>query len=480
VLLGASGTGKTETALRLATEAAGALGWQVIYLDAKGDVRTAARFGAAMHAAGKRRVEIFPATHYDGWRGDTTDILNRLLQTQDFTEEYYQAVAKQLLYLALTLPGRSGPARGANDLLGRLDLATLRTDYEGRPEARKLAGIDPKQAHGVFARYDGFFSALGGQLDGNWAFEDVDAAYLLLDGLALKEEAASLGRFLLDDFGHYVSRRKDANRRVLLIVDEFSALALKADAANLSERLRGHGATIFVTSQSYAGLGEQADRILEAANLLILHRTADPRRLIERAGMQRDIEAIHMVEEDELTGRATLRPRDRFKVDPNHVRALEPGEAFVIAHGRAEWARIAQVPVSQDVVAEVHATLVRALATALDRRRALVAPAGVDQPLVPEFLGSVREHSVTIPAILGNGSGKTPRRKRTRTLRRPMAETEPTASAPPRAGSAVTDTSDNGTLAGLSAITPYQVSDAPDTSELSREGGGEPGDVRPR
>jgi hypothetical protein len=372
-IIGASGSGKTQTALRLAAETAGALGWQVIYLDAKGDYATAARYFAAMTAAGvpASRIAMFPARSYDGWRGDGAGILNRLLATQDFTEEYYQAVAKQLLYLTLTLPNRgrrastdgtkatgaaaNGPGalpRGSHEMLRRLQLSRLQTAYKGRPEEGKLAGIDPKQAHGVLARYDGFFTTLAGKLDGDWSYEDVDAAYLLLDGLALREEAASLGRYLLEDFAHYAAKRKDPRRQTLLIIDEYSALSLQTDAANLFERLRSYGASIFVSAQSYAGLGSGVERILDTANLLIVQRTNDPRRLIERAGMVRRVEASHTIEDEMATGRRTVRGQDQVRVDPDAVRQLEVGEAVLIAHGRSERICVAPLRISEQAVAQ--------------------------------------------------------------------------------------------------------------------------------
>ena len=44
----------------------------------------------------------------------------------------------------------------------------------------------------------------GGGLDGEWAFEDVQTGYILLKGLELKDQTASLGRYMLEDFAHYV------------------------------------------------------------------------------------------------------------------------------------------------------------------------------------------------------------------------------------------------------------------------------------
>lgn len=324
VVVGGTGSGKTETLLRLAYGAAADLGWQVLYVDAKGDPANVERFVEAMHSAGVDRVRVFPEGAYDGWRGDPIALLNRLMAIEDFSEPYYRSVTKLLLAEAVKHP--IGPPRSATDLIDRL-------------QARGPG----KEAQGAVARYRSFFEVLEGKLDGSWAFEDTDAAYLLLDGLALKEEAAGLGRFLIEDFAHYVARRKPADRRVLLIVDEFSALSMDADAANLFERVRSLGASVIVSSQSYAGLGAGADRILDAAAGLICHQSADPERLAARAGTRPSIErTIQVSTEDGPTGLGSLRLQDAFRVHPDKVRQLDVGECFVIAQGRA--ARVSVTP----------------------------------------------------------------------------------------------------------------------------------------
>lgn len=328
VVVGGTGSGKTETLLRLAYGAAADLGWQILYVDAKGDPSNVLRFVAAMHQAGLQRVRVFPDEAYDGWRGEPIALLNRLMAVEDFSEPYYRAVTKLLLAEVVKHP--IGPPRSSTDLVDRLQ-----------------AQGQGKEAQGAVARYRGFFEVLEGKLDGPWAFEDADAAYILLDGLALKEEAAGLGRFLIEDFAHYVARRKPLERRVLLIVDEFSALSLDADAANLFERVRSLGASVIVSSQSYAGLGAGADRILDAAAGLICHQSADPERLAARAGTRPSIErTIQFSTDGGPTGLGSLRPQDAFRVHPDRVRQLEVGECFIIAQGRA--ARVSVTPLRLD------------------------------------------------------------------------------------------------------------------------------------
>jgi hypothetical protein len=344
VVVGAAGSGKTETLLRLSYLAARVYGWQVVFLDAKGDTATRERFVAAMLQAGidAASIRTFPAQPYDGWRGDARALVNRLMEVSDFGEPYYREMALRVLDLATSAP--PGPPGSSTELLGRLRKPALRMAYRARPEAAEIDDLAERDVAGVANRYRAFFGALGGSLDGAWAFEDAAACYLLLEGLALKAEAARLGRFFLEDFAHYAGVRKAQARRVLLVVDEFSALESAADAAHLFERLRSFGAAVIVSAQGYAGLGVAADRILDAAETLVLHRCADPERLVARAGTVPRVEHTRYLPSHAVppgAGReGSVTRREGWRVRPNDVRQLPAGEAIVISGGKAGRVRV--------------------------------------------------------------------------------------------------------------------------------------------
>lgn len=346
VAIGASGSGKTETLLRIAALAVQVYGWQVIYLDAKGEEQTAMRFFAAMHRAKCRTVPLFPRQSYAGWRGDARAIVNRLHALQTFSEPYYSDVAMQVLSLAVNAP--IGIPRSSAELVRRLGLDVLRDLYQGHADAYKVERLRGEDVRGVYQRYAGFFDAIGGKLDGYWSPEDVDAAYFMIQGTAFKREAASLGRFLVEDIAHYVTERKNRDRQVLIIIDEFSALSMSSDAANLFERLRSFGGAVIVSSQSYAGLGENAERLLGAATTIILHSCSDPERIGRRAGTVRGADYSYQIDRQGTPGRMTLRTAEIPRIDPNAVRQFGVGEAFVIAHGRAARVQVAPLGVTAE------------------------------------------------------------------------------------------------------------------------------------
>lgn len=107
LVCGATGSGKTETLLRLAWAVAKCSGAPVFYLDGKGDRETARRFCALMSDAG-RQTRVFPGDSFDGWRGEPHEIQGRLMQIVDYATvgpaSWYRDIAKTTLGLVCGHP----------------------------------------------------------------------------------------------------------------------------------------------------------------------------------------------------------------------------------------------------------------------------------------------------------------------------------------------------------------------------------------
>ncbi len=345
VILGASGTGKTETSMRIAHEVAVRTEMPVFYLDAKGDRQNAERFCALMAASG-RSARVFPNEPFDGWRGDWRAISNRLLEVIEFATEgaaaYYRDVAKTALRLACNHP--AGPPRSSAELLGRLDYEALLNAHG--PSMAVLA-LPRERVSQVRLRYEAFFGQLGASLDGEWSWEDADAAYLLLDSVALGEDTASAACLLFADFAHYFAKRKDRARRCLLFVDEFSSLAMASDVAAKVEQARGFGAGMVLVPQTPSGMGfrGQRDRILGSVETLVVHASPAAEEIAGFAGAKRVPELTRHF--DEATGareRFASRPVERPRLEPDAIRRLPTGTAWVIRRGRSAKVAIAPAP----------------------------------------------------------------------------------------------------------------------------------------
>lgn len=369
VILGASGSGKTETSLRIAYELACKSPAAVHYLDAKGDRANAERFVALMRAAG-RETRVFPNEPFDAWRGDWRGIVNRLLDVIEFAESgpaaYYRDIAKTALQLACNHP--DGPPRSSAELIERLDYERL-LDAHGPSEG--VLALPRERVGQVRLRYQAFFGQLGTALDGEWAWEDASASYLLLDSVALGEDTSSAARLLFADFAHYFALRKQRQRPCLLFADEFAALAGTSDLAIKVEQARSFNAAMVLVPQTPTGLGDQVqrERILGSVETLIVHATNEPSSLVELAGTKQVMELTHRYEDGIYARQGHARREPRPKIDPDDIRELANGTAWLIRRGRALKLAIERAPSTEAAFLPTAAPLDRPL-----RRRQVEAP----------------------------------------------------------------------------------------------------------
>jgi hypothetical protein len=374
-VLGIPGSGKTYTLLRRVWIAARA-GMRVIFVDCKGtDPALAWQVTCAYRLANPGAIVGFwPTQPLDCWRGDGMAIANRLLAVEDWASEggglYYRRMATLALQLACTPP--SGPPRNSADFLRRLDLKKLQTLWRGDPTAQadlEQLAADPQVLAGVRGRYSAFFRSLAGTADGCWGLEDVDLAALTIPTIASRTDADAAVRLVLEDLGHFATRRKArVGDDVLLVLDEFSAVQGGTDQAiHLAERLRDVGVPVVFGAQSPEGLGDERQqwRLLHTiGGGLVLHQTPDPDSLVQLAGTIRVTEQAWQLDPWGPAGQARVHMADRPRVDPNQVRQLHPGEAFLIQAGRAVKLSVLQAPVPANVQEEASTLRAAAMSAA--------------------------------------------------------------------------------------------------------------------
>jgi hypothetical protein len=374
-VLGIPGSGKTFTLLRRVWIAARS-GMRVVFVDCKGtDPGLAWQVTCAYRLVNPGAIVGFwPTQPLDLWRGDGMAIANRLLAVEDWASEggglYYRRMATLALQLACTPP--SGPPRNSQAFLRRLDIRKLqqlwRGDATAQADLEQLAA-DPQVLAGVRGRYSAFFRALSGTADGCWGLEDVDLAVVTIPTIASRTDADAAIRLVLEDLGHFATKRKArVGDDVLLVLDEFSAVQGGTDQAiHLAERLRDVGVPVIFGAQSPEGLGDERQqwRLLHTiGGGLVLHQLADPNRLVGLAGTVRTPERAWQLDGWGPAGQARVHMEDRPRVDPNQVRQLHPGEAFVIQAGRAVKLSVLQAPIPAQVQEEASALRAAALSAA--------------------------------------------------------------------------------------------------------------------
>jgi hypothetical protein len=198
----------------------------------------------------------------------------------------------------------------------------------------------------------------------------VDLAVLTIPTIASRTDADAAVRLVLEDLGHFATRRKArTGDDVLLVLDEFSAVQGGTDQAiHLAERLRDVGVPVVFGAQSPEGLGDERQqwRLLHTiGGGLVLHQTPNPEALVGLAGTVRPLSRPgSWMAGGRPAGQARIHMAERPRVDPNQVRQLHPGEAFLIQAGRAVKLSVLQALMPAQVQEEASALRAAALSAA--------------------------------------------------------------------------------------------------------------------
>jgi len=169
---------------------------------------------------------------------------------------------------------------------------------------------------------------------------------VLLNELLYAEETGKLARLLVEDFKQYLAGRNPDRRQVLLIIDEFSAIADGERIARMVEVVRSYGAAVVLAPQCYDGMGgpEASARILNAAHTVILHAVPEPEPIVKAAGTRMATEWSLQHERGLSTDVGSTRAQHQLRVDPNEVRRLPPGMGFVIGDCKGQKVQITAPP----------------------------------------------------------------------------------------------------------------------------------------
>jgi len=345
VVLGASGEGKTITLLRMVDQVARLVSdWRIFYVDAKARSTAAELFPAMMNRTA-RDCRLFPQDALAGWRGTPQEIAERLLQATPLgTEEgaaYYALTVEQLVHLVCAAP--AGPPADSEDFLRRLGRSALENLYADHPGLDTVARLKDEEIDGAYRRFDAFFRGAAGGLDGEWSWDDTDSGYILVDSTRFGRSGPQFVNYLLEDFVQYVTGRKTDERPILIVIDEFAAGAAQSPAAvEIVERLRQLGGHAILAPQVLEGMGDPETRArFKAVRTTICHRVPNPEEVAELAGTRQGIESSIQVQRDVATGLGSAREQYQWALNPQEIRELDPGQAFLIQRGRKAKVQVA-------------------------------------------------------------------------------------------------------------------------------------------
>ena len=378
LILGASGAGKTTTLLAILSDQI-RRGRPVVAIDMKGSpafVRVLAESAAAVG----RPIRVWTIDGGAHWNplahGNATELKDKLISTERFTEPHYQRAAERYIQTVLQVIRQTHADRPPTlqEVVALMEprrlAASLRTlDRPLRERVQDyLTGLTHDQlsaVRGLQTRlailtesHTGPFLAPPADpsrpaIDLRAALSGSEVVVFSLNSSTYGKLAAQIGTLAVQDLvaasGDRLrgpSRGRSLEQAVIGI-DEFSGLGSDHVAALLS-RGRESGMPVFVATQELADLERASaglrDLVLGVTAVKIVHRQEVPSSALtiaQIAGTERVWEETRQIGGllggllgGQSTARGTRRLEERYIVDPNEIKSLGTGEAVVISKMR--------------------------------------------------------------------------------------------------------------------------------------------------
>jgi len=380
LILGASGSGKTTTLVTILEQQI-RRGRPVVAIDMKGSPVFALQLAQAAAAAG-RPFKLWTPEGPTQWNplqhGNATELKDKLISTERFTEPHYQRAAERYLQNVFQVlrEARPGQAPTLAEVVALMDPRRLPAVLRDAPKTLTdrvqdyLSGLTPDQRSAIrglqtrlalMTESDaGSFLAGGGSaaIDLTAALAGREVVVFSLNSSRYGESAAQIGTLAVQDLicatgGRlYQVHQGRSLEQATIAIDEFSGIG-GAHVVALFARGREAGISAIVATQEMADLDRAGrgvrDQILgnTALKLILRQDVPESANLVAQiAGTEKVWEETHQIGGSVFRGfppGGTRRESERFIVHPNEIKSLRTGDAVLISKLRGERARTLKV-----------------------------------------------------------------------------------------------------------------------------------------
>jgi type IV secretory pathway TraG/TraD family ATPase VirD4 len=394
LIVGASGAGKTTTLVTILADHI-RRGRPVIAIDLKGSPAFGRELALAAAGAG-RPVRLWTPDGPSHWNplrhGNPTELKDKLIGTERFTEPHYQRAAERYLQTVLQILEHvhAGDEPTFDEVVALMDPQRLagRLRKLPRPLAERVTdyvtSLTPDQISGIRG-FGTRLAVLGESHTGRFLMppasgpEAIDLPRALggrevvlfsLNASTYGKLSAQIGALVIQDLVAAAGRRLHeapgggSRQLAIVAIDEFSALGGDHVAALFARARESRLSVVLVTQEladlERAGAGLR-DLVLGNTAVKLAHRQDVPAsaQMIAQVAGTEDVweRSYHEHRWGPGTSRTTRRQVERFIVHPNEIKTLATGEAILITKApvtcvqRVSVAAVATGPMSAGAVA---------------------------------------------------------------------------------------------------------------------------------
>lgn len=370
-VVGSTGSGKTDSLILPLFVQDIERGRGVLVMDAKGDRETLNKIYHHVKRIGREKDFLFFSLAYPEksntynplLRGNPTELKDKIISSNIWTEEFYKKKAEETLLLLMKCMRDAGEIvtfqklyellsneKNLVDLAKRLKDSHLKevmlTIHRKYPLFQKdLAGMTADLGMIAESEFAQLLIDDIPQIDLLTAYQKKQIVYFQLNTQGYEETARRFGRIVLQDLktiSNYIQSYLPEKERSFfpVYVDEFSNFAYEAFIEFLN-KARGAHIGITMAHQSLGDLEKTGahfvKQVMENCNIKVIMRQDDPQSIetySRISGTEKTFKDTIQTEEDLIskspTGMVSVRVVDEFRLKPNMIRELGRGEAAVI------------------------------------------------------------------------------------------------------------------------------------------------------
>jgi hypothetical protein len=372
-VVGATGTGKTQSVLLPALRSDILAGRAAVFIDGKGDRETLSAIWSFAREAGREGdLRCFDLRRPDQshsysplLNGTPNEQADKIMAALRWDNEYYRAQSKAALLRVLRSLNATGVPYSLDDVLAALsDLAALRAledtvDVDHRTELEQIAGRWKDhlvESSGMRSQLEALLMTDFGELlkvprptlDLAEAYQGGAIVYFALPVARFPETAPLVAKLVISDLNSVAGLVQDGQIErgfASIVIDEFAAFAMPL-FVDLLNKGRSAGMAITISHQSMRGDLAAAERgfvdqVADNTNIKIcLRQSADAEYVAGLSGTFKTTKRTEQTQAALLghgpTGLGSAREVDEYHVSPNLIRQLPQGYALVQVNAPAK------------------------------------------------------------------------------------------------------------------------------------------------